>query len=304
MSLKIKDINNFSGELKGLMIEEYEKALSYLSFEKTKDPHKIVRKARKSILKIRAAIRIVRDTSGFYKKENQFFRNESRKMSAIRDTTAVIETLDLLKEVYKEQLYNRAFKDIRKFLEEERAKETEKFLQEPNTLTKIANQLAKRREHMAGLEINVESFDEIKPSILRVYKRGAKAFDKSKATQSAKDFHQWRKRAKYLRVQLEMMKAIWPNILDVWDKELFNLTEVLGFHRDLLMLENKLAESRKKIKNLEGTNLLTTLILGQREKLQANALIAGEKLYALKAKEFVLLIEASWKAHKNKKRLF
>jgi len=295
MELKIQ---NFSDELKQLYTHEYFKACAYLTFKKSDDPHEIVRQSRKSILKMRATLRLIRDEVNFYNKENKFFRDESRKLSRIRDATSVIETIKLLLKKYSKELKGEAFTEIISFLEEERNLETADFLKR-NVIEEVSSNLAGHEKRLKSLNIEINSFKQMKPSITRVYKRGVKAFKKVKETKHSDDFHQWRKRAKYLRIQLKIMIKIWPGVLKVWAKELFELTEILGFERDLMMLQNKLTSNRKRTKELQSTELLSTLIIGQREKLRIRAISAGEKLYALSSKDFVRLIEASWKAHQK-----
>ncbi len=84
-----------------------------------------IHEARKSLKKIRGALRLVQPELGrVYRDENTRMRDLGRQLSEIRDATAIIEVFDGLIEKYNGSLQKDAFASIRRGLEKSK-RETE-----------------------------------------------------------------------------------------------------------------------------------------------------------------------------------
>jgi CHAD domain-containing protein len=300
MSFKIAASENFSEGLKSRVKEQCSQSEELIQAKEKSNPHEVIHEVRKAFKKIRGALRLVRDHIDFYKEENVFFRDEGRRISEIRDATSVIEALDDLYERHANQFYKKTFKTFRNFLLSRQSEMASEYVDKKGVLKSIKKRLSKKHEEIDKWSINIQSFEDIAPSIKRVYKRGRKAYNKAKESKSNEDFHEWRKRVKYLRYQLRLLNRIWPGFLECWEDELHDLSDFLGDDRDLLMLNRVVEAHRDQFADKESYELLKSLIAFRRSNLEANALQLGKRLYGLKKKSFLKLLQASWEAYDGK----
>ncbi len=296
MSLKIAAKADFSEGLKSKLKEQCTEVLQLIASESENDPHEIIHEIRKRFKKIRGILRLIRDHVAFYKEENGCFRDEGRRLSAIRDITSIMEALDNLYGLYEDQLYKHTFGQFRDHLTATREQMTADLVDDSGVLKVIKTQLSAKCANIAHWPIAIQSFKDLSASVGRVYKRGRKGYAKAKESRRAEDFHEWRKRVKYLRYQLDSLHRIWPGFLESWEDELHALSDYLGDDRDLFMLEMEVEKNKNKFSNPESYQLLKSLINYQRAKLQADALKLGKRLYHLQPKNFTALLQASWEA--------
>ena len=293
MSLDLRKVSDPSEGIRDILKRECRKAVGF--FDEYDDRHELVHEVRKSLKKLRAVLRLVRDDVDFYKKENIFFRDEGRKISDTRDRTSLLETLDLLYEQFGDRLYKNSFSTIRTKLESKRSEMAEEIALE-NTLENIRERLEAKLKDIDSWPIKARGFKTFRKGVRRVYKRGRKRGFKAMRKRSPALFHEWRKRVKYLRYQLRVLSPIWPEILDTWEDELHRLSDYLGADRDLFLLSKEMDILAEEGHNEKEIHLVQSLIQGQRDELQKHAILLGRKLYALKTSDFLELIEASWKS--------
>lgn len=296
MSLKIAVKTDFSEGLKTKLNEQCTEALQIIASESENNPHEVIHEIRKRFKKIRGILRLIRDHVSFYTEENVFFRDEGRRLSAIRDATSIIEALDNLYARYKDQLYKNTFSQFRDHLIAKREQMAVDVLNNGDVLNVIKRNLSATCAKIDQWPIEIRSFDDLSSGISRVYKRGRKGYTQANNSKKPEDFHEWRKRIKYLRYQLDLLHRIWPGFLDAWEDELHDLSDYLGDDRDLFMLETEVDKNRNQFSDPESYQLLKSLIQFQKAKLQANALKLGKRLYHLKPENFTALLKASWEA--------
>lgn len=242
--LAIEEKEDFNKGLIRIIQELTEEALSYIENADDKNRHEAVHEARKAFKKARAAFRLVRDHTGrsFYKKQNNFYRDLGREISEVRDANSDIETLDLLSEQFEDVLPDDAFPNIYEALYEKRTSLAEKVLDDQNTLEKIAIALKEKLKESETWRFEVESFKDIRPSIKRVYKRGVKGYEDSLESRKTEDIHDWRKRVKYMRYQLEIISRVWPQVLLVMEDELHDVSDFTGMYHDCVELVESVAD--------------------------------------------------------------
>ena len=302
MSLKLNNILIILKSLKCVLSEQHNQAITLSARNGEDNPHFLVHEIRKVFKKIQAILRLLRDTTDVYHHQNRFYRDEARKISDIRDATALIEALDVIKIQFEDKLYNKTFTKIRKLLLKRRKELSVNILEEVKILSEIHENLCARYAGLMEISFNIDSYESISPGIKRTYKRGRKALKRANETKKPSDFHEWRKRVKYLRYQLCTINPIWPKFFNTWEYELHELSDFLGTDRDLFMLQNFIREEEKKSLKKEKAYLLNTLIDGHRAQLQEHALLIGNKLYSLSATSFISLIGASWDAEISSKK--
>ncbi len=128
----------------------------------------------------------------------------------------------------------------------------------------------------------------------------------NEASDDASDetLHEWRKRSKDLRYELELLQPLWRETIGPLAEEAHHLTDLLGQDHDLAVLQAVAQEeSEAKDQNDEEpqNELLDALIDERRQVLQRDAMALGQKLYREGEKQFVARLRGYWKAARRKK---
>lgn len=300
MSIQLEYKEDFSDGLKRLILEECQTALS--SIEKATNEaerHETVHEIRKAFKKIRACLRLVRDEIDYYKEENRWFRDQGRLISDIRDCTAHIEALDMLKKQYNSELYKNSFKTLRKSLLDHRDELADQVFREENHLQNIREDLESKLQEIPAWELQIDSFEQIRPSINRTYTRGLKGLQASKKNGDIDKFHEWRKRAKYLRYHIDILNRVWPEHFETIEDELHDLTDLTGTLHDLHNLQQVVTELDNPFSNHEERILFNTLADKQQKYLKKHALLKGQKFYTDSPTEFCNRLEVYWVTHQK-----
>jgi CHAD domain-containing protein len=133
-----------------------------------------------------------------------------------------------------------AFNAIEKQLRSYRKELAKKVFDQEKRLESIQEALKKKLETIPGWPLKIQSFADLRPSIKRTYKRGCKGLQRSLEQGNVEDFHEWRKRAKYLRYQVDVLNRIWPPVLETLEDELHAVTDFIGTLNDLDTLQHSI----------------------------------------------------------------
>jgi CHAD domain-containing protein len=113
-------------------------------------------------------------------------------------------------------------------------------------------------------------------------------------------FHEWRKRVKYHRYHVRMLRDAWPAILDPWREQLHQLSDLLGEDHDLAVLGGTL-ERYGAFDEAVDRSAISALIDRRRTELQARAHPLGERLLAEKPGRLVRRLSAYWEAWRRER---
>lgn len=272
-------------------------SLSLLKVKKGTNVEGVVQDVSENFKIIRAALRLVREEDKNYKKKNEFYRDEARKILAMQKAIAMIKAMDLINEQYSDRLYKNAFTEIRNQLEQHKEEAIDSALNEDHLFQDMHQHLRDKCGPLKEQLSKPISYDAIENGIKKVYQRGRKAKKELSASQTNEHFHDLQKRVNYLKVQLEILNPIWPNMMDVWTAELGKLSNLLVTSEGLYALSGFLTTKSGANSTEDGTYLMKTLIEGHREQVQKHALFLAQKIYHLKAKHFAKFLRAVWDAH-------
>jgi CHAD domain-containing protein len=111
---------------------------------------------------------------------------------------------------------------------------------------------------------------------------------------TGRNFHQWRKRAKYLRHQIEILQPLWPEMMSAYARSLDDLGELLGQEHDLAVLTNLLATDHTI--DAEPAEKALTSAIGEHRRvyLQQAAIVIGRRAYAESPERFSDRIASYW----------
>jgi CHAD domain-containing protein len=129
-----------------------------------------------------------------------------------------------------------------------------------------------------------------------VYRQARSAFRDAVADPSVERLHEWRKQAKYLRYQLEILRPLWPEQLEELAEEADRMTELLGDDHDLALLRQKLTDNPEEFGDEDEKEVLQALIDRRRLELQQEAVELGERFFQDKPRAFARRLKGYWKA--------
>ncbi|SDM57322.1 CHAD domain-containing protein [Catalinimonas alkaloidigena] len=260
------------------------------------DPHESVHTLRKCMKKARAAARLVRSELGeaSYHQANASFRDTAALLSETRDITALIDTLNRLRSHYRTSLHSAAFTRVRRSLYYQRNKATE-HLTAGKLVPEALARLQAAQTLVNGWQWQDESFGAMAENIARTYQRGRKALAQAYDSGEAADFHEWRKRTKYLGYQFRLLRVVWPTVMKAYQHQWEQLGAWLGDDHDLAVLQQSVQAETLPFQDNASAELLLGILEREQARLRQLAYPLGKRLYHDKADRFVDRLACWWK---------
>lgn len=283
---------------------QFDAAIQQLRFE---EPAEAAHAARTRAKRLRAILRLVRRELGEerYRFENAALRDAARMLAPLREADVRIATVRLLRERFAAQMSSGALDGVeRRFVAERRRVLAE--AEDEHLVGRAVYELRKsqarfrawpvdRSSHpVAGTHPLDDAFRSIRPGLRRTYARGRKEMAAALARPTGERMHQWRKRVKYLRYQLEVVTPAWPDVLEAHVRALDHLGGVLGDEHDLADLIHLVAADPSVCPDPVERSFLIALIRQRRLELQAEAERVGRKAYAETPGRFVERVGSYW----------
>src|SRR5262249_52782214 len=107
--------------------------------------------------------------------------------------------------------------------------------------------------------------------------------------------HEWRKQAKYLRYQLEILRPLWPDQIGELAHEADRMGVLLGDDHDLVLLRQKLKSDADHFDNKTDLETLAALIDRRRAGLAQEAMQLGRRFFRETARNFQRRLKGYWK---------
>ena len=222
-------------------------------------------------------------------------RDAARRLSALRDAEALLETYDKLSERFAEEIDRRRIVPVRRALAARRAALGEDDLEEP--VAAFCADLAAVRERIPSWP-QAGDFDVLSTGLRRTYKRARKAMRAAYDAPSDERFHDWRKRVKYHRYHLELLAELWPRQVGGRRKEVKALGGRLGDEHDLAVLQATLAAADGRF---GGDSAQSLLALAERRRAELRAVMRplGQRLFAERPRALARRFEVYWRAARS-----
>jgi CHAD domain-containing protein len=227
-----------------------------------------VHAARRATKRVRAALRLMRECLGphVYRRENRRVRDAAKPLTNVRDGF-----------VLRERLRSMPARSVarRRGLDAEYRRE--RVAVEGHGARAVVARLRIIREQLAVMPaLNSEAASAV-AGLRKSYKAGRNACAQAR-TRDDQALHEWRKQAKYLLNQLELVHVVYKVRFKTLHRRAERLAGILGDDHDLRVLLSRL-------RRYDATNQhLRKYIKKRRHKLQAGALQLGRKLYRRSAK--------------------
>lgn len=261
-----------------ILRRQIRKALGTLSGHGADDEG--IHDARKRIKSARATLRLIRGviSQRDYRRGNRLLRDAGHPLSAARDAKILVEACD---GVLHRTPHARALGGARRFRETlRRARKGARRALVREGQLRLACKLLHRARRAAGRwSLGKGDLVELAAGARRVYAQGRRAMQTVRAEASVVSLHEWRKQAKYLYLQLELLEPLYGGAVLRLAKEFRALSDELGEDHDLALLRASIASHVDAFTTESEASRLATLIERTRTGLQRRALLRGTRLY-------------------------
>lgn len=278
--------------LRRIASDQLDRALATTAPDADEDPHARVHASRKRVKKLRGLLRIVRPAFGAYSDENRALRDAARMVSSLRDSTALLETYDDLTDRHGEAL------DLHKTAPF-RAQHTRRR-GELDASGDVEQRMAAFHDALADVRARVDDWvvetddpaEVLEAGVLKTAGRAAKALARADDTRDDEDVHELRKRVKYHWYHARLVKRSLRPVLEGRAKAAHRLSDLLGDHHDLAVLEEALGDV--DISD-EGRVALLGAAALEREHLERAAFPLAHALFAEKPKRLAKRWATWWR---------
>jgi CHAD domain-containing protein len=246
-------------------------------------PEEAVHAARKDLKKLRALVRLARGELGesTFARENRAFRDAGRELAAARDSDVMLDTLNAL------DLPAGLGWDLRKAIQAHRARNGGGGRHA--AAAGVVSMLREARRRVDAWPLDDDSFRALRDGLESTYRRGRRDFRAVQANASVEALHEWRKRVKDLWYQHELLRTLWPPVMEAVGDEAHELANRLGDDHDLAVLAGWIREH-----TVAGPEFYDA-VERRRAELQADAMTLGARLYADKPKAYVRRLRRLWR---------
>jgi CHAD domain-containing protein len=231
------------------------------------DPVAAVHVYRKSLRRARAVVSLLSSALGkpATKGLAGHLQRAFRATNAFRDADILLQTLHSVPVAPEDDLARHAI-------------EVALELEQRRSLAETSETLARGLRALAALPAAMEvvldprfSAQDLERGLTRSRRRERRALERARETGSDDDLHEWRKRVKELRYQLELFASTGSLELKKREKALAELAQDLGDVTDLIVLKSEIARRQK-----EGTVPPAPALIDRMARL--TALRSGEIL--------------------------
>jgi CHAD domain-containing protein len=258
------------------------------------DPVEAVHDVRKRCKKLRGLVRLIRPGFAAYAEENVAYRDIGRSLSGARDADARIETYDRLAKYYAGQIDRSATASVRRRLTLDRKAADPEGAE--HALAEVRQALEAARARAASWQVEGSAQAVLTQGLRKSYARGGKAMKQAGKRGDVDSFHDWRKRCKYHRQHLRLLRAAWPKQIEARAEAAKTLADMLGMHHDLADLREPLVAEPDRYGGIRDIELLVGLIDRRQAALEREAMALGARLFADAPDALAARMGAYWRA--------
>jgi CHAD domain-containing protein len=309
-SLQLGESESLGVGVKRVTMEQLERAAGNYFGPEAQFGHAI-HESRKSIKRVRALLRLVRGElpEQIYEFENAALRDTGRLVSDIRAAQGVMNAALSIQGLYGGLLAEGTFGEMIARLTRRRDLTELNALEDPNLAGRVVRSLERAyhrygswptdpdAREVYGLGIR-DSFDALGPGLDETYAHGRNSMVTAYRRDSPGDFHEWRKRVKDLRHQMEFLAPLWPEVVVGTAMTLERLGDILGEDNDLAELLGLLRRRSDLCPDPRERSLFRALAQQRRSELQVAAEILGRRVYAEKPETLTGRFGEYWGARK------
>ncbi|MGB6603766.1 MAG: CHAD domain-containing protein [Steroidobacteraceae bacterium] len=248
-----------------------------------------IHEARQRLKAARATLRLLRTALGEreYRAENAALRDAGRLLRPARDSVVLVRALERLVAGIDDEEARRAFERLLRELRQEARRACLEVQQQG--VRRVRAQLARARARVRSSALADAGWKPVRRGLLESYRKARQGARDNRRHAGYELLHEWRKKTKSLRAQLELFAPLQNASLTRMADGLQRVSSRLGEEHDLAELAH-LVRRRRRLLGAAAQALLERRIARRRRKLRKKALAAGTRAYAEKPGHFAARI--------------
>jgi CHAD domain-containing protein len=249
---------------------------------------------RKCFKRVRSALRMAREELGddFYREENWWFRDAARPLTQVRDAAVLVETAEKLRQELVRATGPAAFRKIRLALIANQTEVRRRVLEEGQAFAKVEEAARRALARLPQWGLRRNGWAAVESGLRRVYRQGHRALALAAESPTVANLHEWRKQTKYLRYELQLVEAAWPEPERELVTRTHQLATLLGEDHDLAVLRETLAADPLPYGGHHVLKNVFAVIDRHRADLERQAFALGREIYKDPPRAFVSRIQA------------
>jgi CHAD domain-containing protein len=265
-------------EARRILRRQIRKALKALARRRPGDDD--IHDARKRIKSARATLRLMRAviSKRDYRDGNRLLRKAAAPLSAPRDAKILVEACDGVLQRSPQARELDGTRRLRAALVRSRI-EARRVLLHDGQLQRSCRLLRRARRAAARWSLRSGGASALAAGAQLIYARGREAMQYVRTEPSVAALHEWRKQAKYLYLQLEILEPLYGPSVARLAQRLHDLSDELGEDHDLALLRLSAAAHHSDFSSAAQASDFARLIGHTRKTLQRRALLRGLRLY-------------------------
>jgi CHAD domain-containing protein len=286
MSYAIEPGEGVDEALRRITGEQLEKALAACEEEL----HHGIHEVRKRCKKIRALLRLVRKAEpDLYREKNDRLRDLARTLSDCRDAQANIEVID-----ERGDSLDPALRSLLREASIERRDQRVGQQDGHGRLDRVRTALAVTLEDLGAWSVDATGWAALEGGLQKTYRRARHRWLELGDDPSMEALHEWRKRCKYHRHHVDLLRRAFPGPLEAREDALHDLTDLLGDDQDCVRLARVTAQ--EELLDDDGIDAVRAWADDLHAETLEDVRALGEKLFVEKPKVLAERFEAAWSA--------
>lgn len=296
MSYRLSSPSHTHEKIKQIVQECMDNAAAQLKQRQVSEElHEGIHEARKRFKEIRAVLRLVRTELGAsYDQENPWFRDQARRLAALRDAKAMLESCAKLSATFSAHLEHDPFPALHLKLEKSLLIALDQHPRLDEELSVLRKALNTAQARVDTWPLEDKGFGLLEQGLLKSYRAGRGAYQKCHQNPKTADFHAWRKRVKEHGYHTQLLLEAWPGELNGREAALKKLADLLGDDHDLVVLKQQIKDAPDDFGTPEDVERLLHLLDRRQQQLHTHALALGGRLYAEKPAAHLRRLATYW----------
>ena len=251
--------------LRRIADEELRAALSVLD-DSGLSP-RAVHDVRKRAKKLRGLLRLLQGSFPDHARENAALRDAGRLLALRRDAEVRLATFDRL---FPDS--PAALTPLRNLLIQDRDAP-----HEPSNQAQAIDMLRALHGRVHSWTLTGKDRRSLVDGLARTRRRAAQAMEEAALSPGFDTIHDWRKRAKGFWYQTRLLSPIWPEAMGPLAKAAEDLTESLGLHHDIAVLQGHLPPG---LLDSPSEALFHRRVREAQQEIEAHVFAEGRRLFA------------------------
>jgi hypothetical protein len=257
------------------------------------DPAAAVHELRKTVKRMRAALRVARSRIAppVFERHNGLYRQAAHLLRGAREADVALETLEVVISRFEGDVDGEPLERARAHLRDRGLGSLLAIAVPDGPLAQAGALLEQARGHVSELPTCSLGPRDVAEGLAWSFRRGRQHRDDAFRRREPAEFHAWRRRSKDLWHQLQLVQAAWSPVLRARASEHHRLADQLGLANDAVDLDSRLAREPDLVPDSRVRERIRSGCRELRDEAWSAARPLGRRLYAESPRAFEALMQ-------------